>query len=125
MSAGTVQEHQGRLAPIARVKVPGTHAADVEVALRERNALEVTPNRWLINGEDFITLRKVKEATGSAKYVLESDLTRDATYRLFGIPVTITHDKGVASKIVYKNMPPKKKTDAPKKDNEKKDNEAK
>ncbi len=50
-------------------------------------AQEVMPNRWFINGADFVTLRKVKEASGSAKYVLELDLTADATYRLFGIPV--------------------------------------
>ncbi len=54
-------------------------------------AAEVTPNRWFLNGADFVALRKVKEATGSKKYVLESDLTKDATYRLFGIPVTVTN----------------------------------
>ena len=54
-------------------------------------AAEVMPNRWFINGADFIDLRKVKEETGSAKYVLESDLTKDATYRLFGIPVTVSN----------------------------------
>ena len=61
-------------------------------------AAEVMPNRWFINGADFTALRKVKEASGSAKYVLESDLTRDATYRLFGIPVTVTNklDEGTA-----------------------------
>lgn len=60
-------------------------------AIGTLNALEVTPNRWFINGADFVTLRKLKEAAGSAKYVLEPDLTADATYRLFGIPVTITN----------------------------------
>jgi HK97 family phage major capsid protein len=50
-------------------------------------AAEVNPNRWFINGADFITLRKVKEASGSKKYVLESDLTKDATYWLFSIEV--------------------------------------
>ena len=56
------------------------------------------PNRWFINGDDFITLRQVKEISGSAKYVLEPDLTVDATYRLFGIPVTVTNklDPGTA-----------------------------
>ena len=44
------------------------------------------PNRWFINGEDFITLRKVKVLTsGSNKYVLDSDLTAGPMYRLFGI----------------------------------------
>jgi HK97 family phage major capsid protein len=55
------------------------------------NAQEVSPTRWFINGHDFITLRKVKETAASARYVLEPDLTVDATYRLFGIPVTITN----------------------------------
>ncbi|MCG7582787.1 phage major capsid protein [Mycolicibacterium sp. OfavD-34-C] len=54
-------------------------------------AAEVMPNRWFINGADFVKLRKVKETTGSKKYVLESDLTKDATYRLLGIPVTVTN----------------------------------
>ncbi|ORV85339.1 phage major capsid protein [Mycolicibacterium iranicum] len=54
-------------------------------------AAEVTPNRWFLNGADFVSLRKIKETTGSKKYVLESDLTKDATYRLFGIPVTVTN----------------------------------
>ncbi len=67
-------------------------------AIGQLNALEVTPNRWFINGSDFVTLRKVKEASDSNKYVLEPDLTKDATYRLFGIPVTITNklDEGTA-----------------------------
>lgn len=37
-----------------------------------------------------------------------------------GVPVEITHEKGVASKITYKNTP-KKKGDSPKKDEPKKD----
>ena len=55
-------------------------------------AAEVMPNKWFISGEDFITLRKVKELTsGSNKYVLESDLTAGPTYRLFGIDVVVTN----------------------------------
>lgn len=54
-------------------------------------AAEVTPNRWFLNGADFVALRKVKETSGSAKYVLESDLTKDATYRLFGITVQVSN----------------------------------
>lgn len=64
------------------------------------NAQEVSPTRWFINGSDFVTLRKVKEATGSAKYVLEPDLTVDATYRLFGVPVTITNKLGAGTAIL-------------------------
>ena len=55
------------------------------------SAAEVTPNRWFVNGADFIKLRKLKEATGSAKYLLESDVTSGPTYRLFGIEVTVTN----------------------------------
>ena len=58
-------------------------------ALALTSAAEVTPNRWIINGSDFINIRKVKDNAG--KYLLESDLTRDATYRLFGVPVTVTN----------------------------------
>lgn len=54
-------------------------------------AAEVMPNRWFVNGEDFIALRKLKEATDSSKYLLESDMTAGPTYRLFGIPVTVTN----------------------------------
>ena len=43
-----------------------------------------------------------------------------------GIAVEITHDKGVASKIVYKGMPPKKEKNAPAKPGStKRDNETK
>jgi len=66
-------------------------------------AAEANPNRWFINGADFITLRKVKEATGSKKYVLESDLTKDTTYRLLGIPVTVTN-KLVQGQAVLADM---------------------
>lgn len=52
-------------------------------------AAEVTPNRWFVSGADFIALRKLKDLQG--KYLLESDVTKDATYRLFGIPVTVTN----------------------------------
>ena len=55
------------------------------------SAAEVTPNRWFINGTDFIALRKLKEDGSSAKYLLESDVTSGPTYRLFGVPVTVTN----------------------------------
>lgn len=60
-------------------------------AIALASAAEVTPNRWFISGADFIALRKLKEATGSKKYLLESDVTSGPTYRLFGIPVTVTN----------------------------------
>ena len=52
-------------------------------------AAEVTPSRWFLNGQDFITVRKLKDKDD--RYLLESDLTRDATYRLFGVPVTVSN----------------------------------
>ena len=50
---------------------------------------EVTPNRWFLSGADFFSLRKIKDADG--KYILQADLTADATYTLFGVPVTVTN----------------------------------
>jgi len=75
-----------------------TDADSLLDAIGKAVAAEVTPNRWFLNGEDFIELRKLKEAIDSSKYLLEADVTRDATYRLFGIPVTVTNklDPGVA-----------------------------
>lgn len=58
-------------------------------ALALASAAEVTPNRWFISGDDFFSVRKIKDTSG--KYVLESDITTGTTYRLFGIPVTVTN----------------------------------
>jgi len=58
-------------------------------ALALTAAAEVTPNHWFINGTDFFAVRKLKDSNG--KYLLESDITKDTTYRLFGIPVTVTN----------------------------------
>jgi HK97 family phage major capsid protein len=68
-----------------------TDADSLLDAIALASAAEVTPNRWFINGSDFIALRKLKEAESSAKYLLESDVTSGPTYRLFGIPVTVTN----------------------------------
>lgn len=65
------------------------------------HAEEVTPNRWFLSSADFIALRKIKDTTG--KYILEADLTADATYRLFGIPVTVTN-KLAAGKAILADM---------------------
>jgi HK97 family phage major capsid protein len=64
------------------------------------SAAEVTPNRWFVNGTDFIALRKLKEESGSAKYLLESDVTAGPTYRLFGIEVTVTNKLKVGKAIL-------------------------
>lgn len=65
------------------------------------HAEEVTPNRWFLSSADFIALRKIKDTTG--KYILEADLTADTTYRLFGIPVTVTN-KLVEGKAILVDM---------------------
>lgn len=75
----------------------GVQTGDLDVAdadslldaIALASAAEVTPNRWFINGQDFIALRKLKD--GQQRYLLESDVTKDVTYRLFGIPVTVTN----------------------------------
>jgi hypothetical protein len=77
----------------------GVQTGDLDVAdadslldaIALASAAEVMPNRWFVNGNDFIALRKLKEATDSSKYLLESDITSGATYRLFGIGVTVTN----------------------------------
>lgn len=58
-------------------------------AIALASAAEVTPNHWFISGADFIALRKLKD--GNDRYLIESDVTKDTTYRLFGIPVTVTN----------------------------------
>lgn len=52
-------------------------------------AAEVTPNRWFVNGADFIALRKIKDNSG--RYVIQPDITSDTIYRLHGIPVTVSN----------------------------------
>jgi Phage capsid family len=58
------------------------------------------PNRWFINGQDFIALRKLKDGTESSKYLLESDVTCGPTYRLFGVPVAPTNKLSVGTAIL-------------------------
>lgn len=88
---------------------PGTQSAPLDLtsadtfldALAVTTAAEVTPNRWFLNAQDFITVRKLKDNNG--RYLLESDLTRDATYRLFNIPVTVSN-KVPAGKAVLADI---------------------
>lgn len=70
-------------------------------ALAKCTAEEVVPNRWFLNAEDFYTVRKLKDSTN--KYLLEADLTASATYRLFGVPVTVTN-KLPKGKAILANM---------------------
>jgi HK97 family phage major capsid protein len=46
-------------------------------AIALASAAEVAPNRWFINGQDFIALRKLKDLQD--RYLLESDVTKDVT----------------------------------------------
>lgn len=79
------------------VNQPGVQEGTLDVAdadsfldaLALASASEVVPNRLFVNGQDFIKVRKLKDTAG--RYLLEADLTADATYRLFGIPVTVTN----------------------------------
>ncbi|EXF24272.1 capsid protein [Nesterenkonia sp. AN1] len=88
---------------------PGTQSAPLDLtsadtfldALAVTTAAEVTPNRWFLNAQDFITVRKLKDNNG--RYLLESDMTRDATYRLFNIPVTVSN-KVPAGKAVLADI---------------------
>lgn len=66
-----------------------TNADSLLDAIALASAAEVTPSRWFVNGQDFIALRKLKDKQD--RYLLESDITKDATYRLHGIPVTVTN----------------------------------
>lgn len=52
-------------------------------------ASEVSPTRILMNGTDFFALRKLKD--GDGRGLLQSDLTAEATYRIHGVPVTVTN----------------------------------
>lgn len=70
-------------------------------ALALAAAAEVNPNRWFMSGADFFTVRKLKDVNG--KYLLESDITAGTTYRLFGVPVTVTN-KLAAGKAVLADM---------------------
>lgn len=70
-------------------------------ALALAAAAEVTPNRWFMSGADFFGIRKLKDTNG--KYLLESDITAGTTYRLFGVPVTVTN-KLPSGKAVLADM---------------------
>lgn len=70
-------------------------------AMALASAAEVVPNRWFISGQDFFTIRKLKDNNG--KYLLEADMTADTTYRLFGVPVVVSN-KIPAGKGILANM---------------------
>ncbi|MGA4670440.1 phage major capsid protein [Propionibacteriaceae bacterium Y1923] len=47
--------------------------------------------KWAMTSRELTKLRKIKEATGSAKYVLQPDATRAGGYSIFGHPVVVTN----------------------------------
>lgn len=79
------------------INQPGVTTAPWDVAdpdsildgLATLAASEVSPTRILMNGTDFFSLRKLKDSDGRG--LLQSDLTAEATYRIHGVPVTVTN----------------------------------
>lgn len=67
-------------------------------AIGSLNALEVTPNRIIVSGADFTSLRKLKDSSG--RYLLTPDITAGAVGSLFGIPVSVTNKLDAGTAIV-------------------------
>lgn len=67
-------------------------------AIGSLNALEVTPNRIIVSGADFTSLRKLKDNGG--RYLLTPDITAGAVGSLFGIPVSVTNKLEAGKAIV-------------------------
>lgn len=67
-------------------------------AIGSLNALEVTPNRIIVSGADFTSLRKLKDNGG--RYLLTPDITAGAVGSLFGIPVSVTNKLEAGTAIV-------------------------
>lgn len=67
-------------------------------AIGSLNALEVTPNRIIVSGADFTSLRKLKDNGG--RYLLTPDITAGAVGSLFGIPVSVTNKLNAGTAIV-------------------------
>lgn len=67
-------------------------------AIGSLNALEVNPNRIIVSGADFTSLRKLKDSSG--RYLLTPDITSGAVGSLFGIPVSVTNKLSAGTAIV-------------------------
>lgn len=67
-------------------------------AIGSLNALEVNPNRIIVSGADFTSLRKLKDSSG--RYLLTPDITAGAVGSLFGIPVSVTNKLEAGTAIV-------------------------
>lgn len=59
---------------------------------------EIKPTHWFVSGADFIALRKLKDNNG--RYLIESDVTKDVTYRLFGLPVIVTNKLAIGKVLL-------------------------
>src|SRR5699024_11352791 len=67
-------------------------------AIGSLNALEVNPNRIIVSGADFTSLRKLKDTAG--RYLLTPDITAGAVGSLFGIPVSVTNKLEACTAII-------------------------
>lgn len=63
--------------------------------------VDLASARWFVRSDDFVALRKLKDSTG--RYIVEPDVTQAATYRLLGLPVTITN-RLPATKLLLVDM---------------------
>ena len=64
------------------------------------NANEVTPNRIFLSGADFAVMRKIKETTGSKRYLLQPDPSRAAGHTLFEVPVTVSNKVPTGTAVI-------------------------
>ena len=69
-------------------------------AIATLNANEVEPNRIFMSGAAFSQMRKIKQDSGSARYLLEPDPTRESSQRLFNVPLVVTNKLGQFDVIV-------------------------
>lgn len=87
---------QGMLAWVGTQTVDaGGEAIDLDILLDAWGKalaanVDMTKLRWFMRPGAFTALRKIKEATGSNKYVLTPDASQDGVFRLFGTQVVIT-----------------------------------
>lgn len=58
-------------------------------AMALATAAEVNPTHWMLNAEDFFTLRKVKDNNG--RYLIQETLQEGVRYTLFGVPVIVSN----------------------------------
>src|SRR5699024_5373061 len=67
-------------------------------AIGSLKASEVNPNRIIVSGADFTSLRTLKDTAG--RYLLTPDITAGAVGSLFGIPVSVTNKLEAGTAIV-------------------------